>query len=131
MKITDEQLRRINDNRNTELVTAARANDAACDRDGLEATLKKMGLDLKLIQYVFEQRAMRQGAPINAQTFAFFLDALAIGWTARGFQLAQLASDDEGRGEKINDALYDLDVEFSRNRIVSPITHADYDAWTR
>lgn len=124
MKITDDQLRRINDNRNTSLVTAARANDAAADAHGLQRTLADLGLDLDLVKYVFEQRALHIGAPLNPVTFAFFLDALAIGWTGRGFDFAANSATCQ---DKVDAAR----AVFNKHYITKPITHDDYDAWTR
>lgn len=118
MKITEEQLARINEYRNTPLVAAARSNDAtaAADRD-FATTVHKLGLDLKQLTYIIDQRMLRLGLdPTDVEaTMAVrlaYLDGITIGWTGRDF------------------AVFPNVHAAVETRIAEPITMDEYDAWT-
>lgn len=115
MKITGEELRRINAYRNTPLVVAARANDSLAEHSAsLLAALAEMGLDVDIVMHVLEQRTLRVLFERDKITMpcmlSLMLDALVIGWTARRFA---------------------TDGVPAEHVIVDPITHEDYDAWSR
>jgi hypothetical protein len=111
MKITQAQIDKINKFRNTTLVVAARVNDtkALTDHD-ITKTVRALGLDIETLKYVIEQRALRVGWDVTPKVFAALLDAICIGWSARGYS--------NGSDEYLD------------NQIKDPITIEEFDAWT-
>jgi hypothetical protein len=113
MRITNEQLAKINRMRNTPLVMAARLNDSDMDhstgKDRLPALLRQHGLDVESMLHVTEQRLARAGLAFDPLLGAVFIDALFIGWRAARM----------------------MREEYNETFIESPITHAEYDAWTK
>lgn len=82
----------INLYRNHPLVVAARGNDQVSEHTrNLADAMACMGLDVDVVRHVCTNRLalLTRGAPIDANLgttiLAMMFDALAIGWTGRGY----------------------------------------------